>query len=192
MSKAKKPGRPKAYTAAKLEKAIEAYFDSISYEEPATRSETVTDDAGNVVLDRMGHPAVRILRIRRRDGTAATVTKWLEPPSITSLCLYLGIDVKTFERYGKASGDDESERICRAITRARGRVEAYLTERLEDGKASRGAIFNLQQNFGWKDRKEISLDPQTREAVTAPKTMTMAERLQILREVGDLPEVPHE
>jgi hypothetical protein len=76
--------------------------------------------------------------------------------------------------------------------RARGRVEAYLTERLEDGKASRGAIFSLQHNFGWKERQEISLDEPTRKAVTQPKTMTMAERLEILREIGDLPEVQHE
>lgn len=190
MAEVKKPGRPKAYTAAQLERAIEAYFNSISYEEPVEKRVPALDENGNTQLDDKGHIVYKFEQIKTKDGNPATVTRWIEPPGIMSLCLYLGIDSTTFERYGKSPGEDsESERFRRTITRARGRVEAYLSTQLENGKAARGAIFNLQQNFGWKDRKEISLDKNTRDAMTSVKTMTMAERMELLKSVGDLPEL---
>lgn len=41
-----------------------------------------------------------------------------------------------------------------AIKRARARVEQDVETRLMDGKAPAGAIFNLKNNFGWKDKNE--------------------------------------
>ncbi len=193
MATTNRGGRPKRFTAKAFESAVDAYFASISYSEPVQRREPVLEDDGTPKLDRYGHEVWRYLPIVTADGEAATVTRWTKPPSMAALCLHLGIDAATFSRYASTPGDDpESVRFRNAAMRARGRVEAYLTERLEDGKASRGAIFSLQHNFGWKERQEISLDESTRKAVSQPKTMTMAERLEILREVGDLPEVQHE
>lgn len=186
MAEIKKPGRPRKYSAAQLEKAVEAYFDSISYDEPVTRRVPVRDDCGALVFDDKGHQVYEFEQITTKDGRPAVVTQWVEPPGIMSLCLYLGIDSATFERYGKLpSTDPEDERFCRTVTRARGRVEAYLSSQLENSKAARGAIFNLQQNFGWKDRKEISLDKQTRDAVASAKPMTMAEKRALLLQAAE-------
>ena len=190
MAKPKRPGRPKKYTARSFETAIDAYFAAISYDEPVQRRELVLQEDGQPFLDRYGHECYRYLPVVTADGKAATVTRWTKPPSMAALCLHLGIDAATFSRYAQTPGDDpESVRFRNAATRARGRVEAYLTERLEDGKASRGAIFSLQHNFGWKDRTEISLDEPTRQAVERPRTMTMDERLELLQSLGDLSEL---
>lgn len=148
-----------------------------------------TDEENRPVLDDKGHQVYKFEPVRTADGNEALVTRWIEPPGILSLCLFLGIDRATFDRYGKLDQDGpEAERFRNTVMRARGRVEVYLAAQLEDKSAARGAIFNLQQNFGWKDRKEISLDEGTQKAISA-KGMTMEEKLQLLREVGELPEV---
>lgn len=189
MAKIRKQGRPRKFTAAQLEKAVEAYFDSICYQETVLRKVPQMDAEKRPVLDEMGHQVYKFEPVRTADGNEAVVTRWIEPPGILSLCLFLGIDRATFDRYGKLDQNElEAERFRNTVTRARGRVEAYLAAQLEDKSAARGAIFNLQQNFGWKDRKEISLDAGTQKAISA-KGMTMEEKLQLLREVGELPEV---
>lgn len=185
VAKIRKPGRPKKYTARQLEQACEKYFASISYQQPVTKRVPVEDPDGNMVLDDKGHIRYKNEQIITADGKKAVETCWIEPPGIVSLCLYLGIDRSTFDRYGDMEGsDEESERFRNTVTRARGRVEAYLVSRIEDKSAARGAIFNLQQNFGWKDRKEVSLDKETRSAVAVGQGMTMAEKLQLLKEAG--------
>lgn len=187
MAKIRKPGRKKKFTAAQLEREVEAYFASISYQEPVQRRVPATDEAGNTVLDSKGHTVWKYVSVKTADGKPAEITSWIEAPGIVSLCLYLGIDRSTFDRYGKmdAGDDPEWERFRNTVTRARGRVEAYLVEQLGDKSAARGAIFNLQQNFGWKEKKEVSLDEETRKAVSA-KAMTMEEKLEVLRSVGGL------
>lgn len=188
MAAVRRPGRPKKYSAAALEKAVEAYFNSISYRENIIRKVPEMDDKQRPVLDDMGHQVYKFEPVVTADGKPAFATRWIEPPGIMALCLYLGIDRATFDRYGKMEGETpEEERFRNTVTRARGRVEAYLVEQLENKSAARGAIFNLQQNFGWKDRKEISLDEGTQKAISA-RGMTMEEKLALLREIGDLPE----
>lgn len=189
MAKVKKPGRQKEYTAAGLERACEAYFNSISYQEPVMKKVPDTDEDGVARLDDKGHILYRYEQITTADGKPAFETCWIEPPGIVALCLYLGIHRSTFDRYGSLAGSDaESERFRNTVTRARGRVEAYLAAQLENRSAARGAIFNLQQNFGWKDRKEISLDEGTRRAMAA-KSMSMEEKEALLREIGaEMPE----
>lgn len=189
MAAIRKPGRPKKYAAAALEKAVEAYFDSICYQETILRKVPEMDENLRPVLDDKGHQVYKFEPVVTADGKPAMATRWIEPPGIMALCLYLGIDRATFDRYGKMEGETpEAERFRNTVTRARGRVEAYLVGQLEDKSAARGAIFNLQQNFGWKDRKEISLDEGTQKAISA-RGMTMEEKLALLRDVGDLPEV---
>lgn len=189
MAKIHKPGRQKQYTAAKLEKACEAYFNSISYQEPVMKKVPDTDERGIPKLDDKGHILYRFEQITTADGKPAFETCWIEPPGIVALCLYLGIHRSTFDRYGSLPGnDEESERFRNTVSRARGRVEAYLAAQLENKSAARGAIFNLQQNFGWKDRKEISLDEGTRKAMTA-RSMSLEEKEALLREIGaEIPE----
>lgn len=195
MAKIRKPGRPKKYTSAGFRNACEAYFNSISYKEAVLRKIPERTEDGFPVLDEKGHPAYRYEHVVTEDGNEAFVTKWIEPPGIMSLCLYLGIDESTFLRYGEMRPADgmteeqkkEAEEFCRTATRARGRVMAYLSEMTQDPKAARGAIWNLQQNFGQKEHREISLDEKTRKAISATN-MTMKEKMELLMNVGDLPE----
>ena len=178
-------GREKKYSAGALEKACEAYFDSISYEEPVMKSVPATDENGVMLKDDKGHTAYKQIAVKTKDGKEAVQTVWIEPPSIISLCLFLGIHRSTFLRYGEMDGDDkESERFRNTVTRARGRVEAYNISRLEDKSAARGAIFNLQNNFGWSEKQEVEFGDKTREAVTYGAGMTMKEKIQWLKEQG--------
>lgn len=188
MAAIRKPGRPKKYTAKAFEEACEAYFDSICYYEKKLRPVVQRDEEGFPVLDRFGHPLVKWEQVVTADGRPAFETVWIEPPSLSALCLFLGIDRATFCRYGTPNPDDpNSERFCNTVTRARGRVEAYLESRLEDKQASRGAMFNLEQNFGWRYRKEIEYKPgaQNADAMGAGmQGMSMAEKLAMLKEAG--------
>jgi hypothetical protein len=190
MAEVRKPGRPRKFTARGFEKACEAYFDSICYQTERMRAVPVRDEEGFPELDDFGHQKFQYKPIITAAGKPAFETVWTEPPSLTGLCLYLGIDRATFSRYGTYDPEhpEESERFCNTVTRARGRVEAYLESRLEDKSAARGAIFNLQQNFGWKERKELELGAGAQKAVAA-HGMTMEEKLALLREIGaEVPE----
>lgn len=189
MARIRKPGRPRKFTAKQLARECEAYFRSISYEEPVLQKVPVLREDGTPVLDDWGHAAYRMEPVVLANGNEARITKWIEPPGIMALCLYLGIDESTFLRYGSMdpAQDPEAEEFCRTVSRARGRVKAYLVAQTENGKAARGAIWNLQQNFGERERREISLDEETRKAISA-NGMTMAEKLELLQSIGDLPE----
>lgn len=51
---------------------------------------------------------------------------------------------------------------------ARARIEAYLEEQLlTREKGLQGIIFNLQNNYGWKQKTEMELGEKTRQTVTA-------------------------
>ena len=190
MAAIRKPGRPRKYSAGTFQKECENYFNSISYKKPKMRGEPVFDEEGFPVLDDFGHQKIQFKPVITANGKQAMDTVWTEPPSLTALCLYLGIDRATFSRYGTYDPEhpEESEKFCNTVTRARGRVEAYLESRLEDKSAARGAIFNLQQNFGWKERKEVELGAGAQRAVAAA-AMTMEEKLALLKEIGaEVPE----
>lgn len=177
------------YTAKGLEKAIEAYFDSISYTRPLTErvaAETIGPDG--IILaekDAMGHQIYRQVPVITADGNQATEIVWTEPPDMVALCLRLGISRTTLWEYGRMTEkDDPGGRYRRAVRMAKDRIELYLARRLEDNKAARGAQFALEHNFGWKERREISLDEDTRKAVTeTERPMTLKEKQQLLSQL---------
>lgn len=176
-------------TARMLDKRIKDYFESITSERPMLRMvpELKEDADGKLreVLDEFGHTKMVFEPVIAKNGKQAMETIWIRPPSIIDLCLHLGIDRTTFYRWCNPDSDPEgeTEEFCNIATRARGRIEAYLTARTEDKNAARGAIANLEANFGWKRKKEIGLDEQTQRAV-AMATMTTEDKLAALREMG--------
>ena len=102
--------------AEEFAKAIDNYFNSISAEETVTRMEhDGFDDKGKpifipkVVNNRNGEPLKRIV--------------WCTVPSITSLCIALGISPKTFGEYAAKGGE-----YGKAALKARYTVYAYLEE----------------------------------------------------------------
>ena len=70
------------------------------------------------------------------------------PYTITGLALALDMDRRTLLNYG------EKEEFFPTIKKAKLRVENYLEERLIRDTSCTGIIFNLKNNYGWKDKQE--------------------------------------
>lgn len=71
-----------------------------------------------------------------------------EPYTITGLALALDLDRKSINNYAKDS------EFFLTIKKAKLKVENYLEKYLIVGGNSTGTIFNLKNNFGWKDKQE--------------------------------------
>lgn len=69
-------------------------------------------------------------------------------PTMAGLARHLDVDRKTITNYAN------KEEFFPTIKRARGRVEEFLEQRLY-GNTVTGVIFNLKNNFDWKDKQEI-------------------------------------
>lgn len=72
-------------------------------------------------------------------------------PTMAGLALSCGVDRKTITNY---SNKDE---FFPTIKKARARIEAHLETRLY-GSAVTGVIFNLKNNFDWKDKQDVTQD----------------------------------
>lgn len=68
-----------------------------------------------------------------------------EPYTMSGLAYSMGIDRKTLLNY------KDKDEFFPTIKAARDKVEKDVERRLLEGKATTGAIFNLKNNFGWKD-----------------------------------------
>lgn len=167
-------GRPRKYGSAKaLREAVDGYWDSISYQVPAVVSTPTgeVDDDGRVLYKS------KLLTERMDGGKPKTVVKYLEPPSVPGLLLYLGISKSTWSAYRA------DERLGSVVAYWDARYEAYLVDRLETGKHIAGVMFNLEHNFHWKHRQEVGMDKETRKVVTA-SGMTMEEKKRLLEEAA--------
>lgn len=159
--KHKKAGRRRKYeTSVQLSRAVDKYFASISYELPYT--------------DPNGEP------IKNLDGEDIVLIKYVVPPSLQELCLFLDIDASTWENYAKR---DEYKSICQD---AKLKVEAYLTRELNTRDKPQGIIFNLENNFDWKKKKEVELGEGAQKAI-ALSSMTIEEKEKLLAQT--LPEL---
>lgn len=132
-------GRKKAYKPAALRRAVQEYFAALRYREPVYREEPVLDDDGQPEFDRYGHPATRFVRVVTEDGTPASRTSWVSPPTITGLCGRLGISRQTWSKYLAA---EETHDICDEAKRV---IETYLQERLEDKTPQRAQNLRCRQ-----------------------------------------------
>lgn len=156
----KKAGRPMRYTAAAFAEAVEHYFRSITRVVPICAG-------GEVLLN--------------ENGEEARETAYLRPPSVSGLCLALGIDRSTWQNYADAEKNPGHAAVC---AQARMRIECYLEELLcTKEKSVQGVIFNLQNNYGWRERREVELGAATR-AASLTAGMSAAEKVALIREVG--------
>ena len=151
-------GRPKKYKSKKaLADAIERYFRSIS------RTIQAQDAYGQNIFN--------------DDDEAIMVTQYIRPPSISGMCLYLGIDRSTWGNYCDEKLHPEFGDVT-ALTRSR--IEAWLEEQLlMREKGVQGIIFNLQNNYGWKQKQEIGLDDKTRQTVAA-SSMSAYDKIAVI------------
>lgn len=136
-------GKPPKYTKQSLDTAVERYFRSIS------RTVAVRDDAGMLV--------------RNDEGEEICILQYLVPPTVSGLCHYLGIDRSTWQNYASAKLHPEMRELT---ARAKTRFEAYLEEQLlTREKNVQGIIFNLQNNYDWRQKTEMELGDKTRRSV---------------------------
>lgn len=73
-----------------------------------------------------------------------------KPYTVSGLAYYLGMSTETLRAYS------EKDQFSATVKKAKQRVEVYLETRLY-GSAPTGTIFNLKNNFGWKDQQDHKL-----------------------------------
>ena len=69
-------------------------------------------------------------------------------PTMSGLALHLGVDRKTITNYSN------KEEYFPTIRKARARIESHLEKKLYGNNVT-GLIFNLKNNFDWKDKTEV-------------------------------------
>jgi len=124
-------GRPPKFKSVKeLEVKIDNYFNSCWTQK--------IDPSGNLMF----------LRDRKGLKTDTPITVQTQPYTITGLAVFLSVDRDTLMNYQAKS------EFFGTIKRAKQRCEAYAEEQLFIGRNVAGAIFNLKNNYGWKDKME--------------------------------------
>lgn len=148
----------KKYTPKAFAEAVEKYFRSISY------LRTAEDESG--------------CPIRNSDGEIISYMDFAVPPSITDLCIRLGICKDTFDAYMR---DEHYAEICQ---RAKMLIENWLVRQLNTREKSVDGIkFNLTYNFGWSgEKREVELGEATRDAVSAAN-IPMKDKLALINAV---------
>ena len=158
-------GRKKKYTRKSLKLGIDRYFNSIS----RTIQAMEAVDSGK--RDERGRPIFKQMPIKNNEGDPIMVTEYVVPPSVSGLCLHLGIERSTWQNYRTEFPEITEE--------ARARIEAYLEgELLTRKKSVQGIIFNLQNNYGWREKREVELGEETRKAAAC--SMSPAEKLELI------------
>lgn len=142
-------GAPKKYTPKKLNAAVEKYFKSI------TRQKTLTEMKPTGEKDKMGHEIYESVPVKNALGKEMTVTEYLIPPSVMDLSAFLGIHRSTWDNYCDHEMNPE---FFDTTERAMGRIHAYLVREslTRQGKDLKGVLFNLENNFGYKEQIGVS------------------------------------
>lgn len=169
--------RPKKYSAKALREAVAQYFDSISRVVPVMEKKDSgeRDDKGHVIWQDV--PVINSL------GEEATVTEYIVPPSVGGLCAHLGIHRSTWNDWCDRGKHPEYNDIT---TRASEKMQLWLEEQLltRSGKDVKGIVFNLQNNYGYSEKKQVELGERAGRAVAAAAVMPMDEREKLLAEIA--------
>ena len=168
-------GRPKKYGVKSLAKAVERYFLSITRDVPVLekRDSGKKDDKGHVIYEHV--PVVNKL------GEQAVITEYIVPPTVGGLCAVLGIHRSTWAEYCDPELHPE---FSDTTTRARGRLREWREEQLLTRKDVKGIIFDLQNNYGYSEKRQVELGERASRAVVSAATMPMGEKMQLLEEIA--------
>lgn len=145
----------KKYTPGALKKAVERYFASISRVMPVM--EKVKTDR----LDKYGHPEFEDRPVCNGLGEEMYRTEYLVPPTVVGLCLALKISRDTWNSY---CNDPE---YADTTTRVRGLMQCWREEALHTRKDVRGLIWDLENNYGYKERNHPAASGKTVEQYLA-------------------------
>lgn len=125
------PGRPPKYkTVQELETLINNYFDSCWTQK----------------IDMFGNPI--FVKDKRGKKTDQKVMVQSKPYTIVGLALAIGTTRETLLDY------ENKDAFSDTIKRAKQLCHGFAEEQLYVGKNPTGAIFNLKNNYGWKEKSE--------------------------------------
>jgi len=96
----------------------------------------------------------KLNRVALAEGLSKPVREVLTEdlhPTITGLALVLDLSRQGLINY------EGKEEFVDTVREAKQRVESYLEQRLYSGNVA-GCVFNLKNNFQWKDRTEVEHD----------------------------------
>lgn len=165
-------GRPlKFKSVALLQEKIDAYFTDCDphwieeeyYDHPFVKTTELESQPHGGALKRN--------RLRDYDAPMEKQLRWMkteqEPYLITGLCEALGtyrdvlIDYENGNRDllpGDEGYDKDVPRFSNAIKAAKLKCERFAEGKLYNGKNATGPIFNLKNNYRWKDTAEVIQD----------------------------------
>ena len=137
-------GRRRKYETAKaFEKAVKLYFSGISQIVPLKVDVLVG-------YTNSGKKKYKLEPITDDDGKMVMTYRYFKPPSVTGLCLHLGMSREALREYGEREGYGEAVRLAKL------RIEDYLAEELMMRTSSvEGVKFNLSHNFGWSEKQRL-------------------------------------
>lgn len=174
MSQGQGGGRPlKFKSVKKLQDAIDAYFAECDphwivqeyYDHPFIDLDD--EDTDRDLLEAQGHGGAlkrhrtKNREFRKRDYTQDMVQqfRWHLTPQIpyttTGLCIALDTTRDVIIDYGEGKYDTTDDKFSYTVKKAKIKVQQYAELYLFEGKNTAGAIFNLKNNHGWKDRSEV-------------------------------------
>ncbi len=127
-------GRPKKFKSPEeLQERIDAYFAECD-----SHPVEITD----WVYDEKKKKSVEVKTMVMSDP---------KPYTVTGLCVFLGCDGDTLLNYEK------DYKFFGTIKMAKMKIQAYAESQLFRLGNNGGVIFNLKNNFGWKDKMEHDL-----------------------------------
>lgn len=137
--------RPKKYTKKALKETVDRYFASIS------REVTITEQVTTGKKDSYGHEIYETVPVKNSLGEVATCVEFLVPPTLTGLCLQLGINSSTWSRWSDPEKYPEYGEIIEDV---RQRMIVWRQEQVLTRKHIAGLIWDMETNWGAKQKDE--------------------------------------
>ena len=166
-------GRQKKYNKKTLGEAVDRYFASI------TRVVPLTEKVDTGRRDGDGHKIYEDKPVMNSLKEQATVEEFIIPPTVGSLCMALEIHRSTWADYCNHEEHPEFKDIT---TKARERMRTYLEQQLLTRKDVKGVIFDLQNNHGYTEKRQVDLSERASKAVSM-RNVPLSERKALMEEI---------
>lgn len=137
--------RKKTYTKKTLREAVERYFASI------TREVELTEKVDSGKRDSYSHVIYNTVKIKNNLGDVAKATEYLVPPTLSGLCVHLGINSSTWSRWSDPEKYPEYGEIIEDV---RQRMIVWRQEQVLTRKHIAGLIWDMETNWGAKQKDE--------------------------------------
>lgn len=172
------PGPWKFKTVDELVTQIQSYFDDCDphWIWKGIYREKKDADTGLPLIDAEGkqeYQEVQVMEMsKQKDYTVSGLALWLHTTRETLLDYEKG----TYDS-PVAEGEERSVDFSDAIKRAKLAIENYAEQKLFGPNAT-GVIFNLKNNWGWKDKKEVEHSGEINRNATDEELDAIIERAE--------------